>query len=58
MSYAQVINESSLLMTAHRTIIVGASSGIGAHLARELAKEGHKLGLVARRLALLDELAD
>lgn len=45
-------------MTAHRTIIVGASSGIGACLARELANDGHKLGLVARRMDNLKALAE
>ncbi|MEZ4364938.1 MAG: SDR family NAD(P)-dependent oxidoreductase [Kofleriaceae bacterium] len=38
-------------------VITGASSGIGAALARELAGAGHALTLVARRQALLDELA-
>lgn len=38
-------------------IIVGASSGIGFHLARELSERGYRLGLVARREALLHELA-
>ncbi len=37
--------------------ITGASSGIGAALARAFAARGAKLGLVARRQALLDELA-
>jgi hypothetical protein len=36
--------------------ITGASSGIGAALAREYAARGATLGLVARRQALLDEL--
>lgn len=36
--------------------ITGASSGIGAALAREYAARGARLGLVARRLAVLDEL--
>jgi short-subunit dehydrogenase len=36
--------------------ITGASSGIGAALAREYAARGARLGLVARRRAVLDEL--
>ena len=39
-----------------RTIITGASSGIGAALARELSRRGHALGLVARRAEMLDAL--
>ncbi|HLY30219.1 MAG TPA: SDR family NAD(P)-dependent oxidoreductase, partial [Ktedonobacterales bacterium] len=38
-------------------IIVGASSGIGAALARELAPRGYALALVARRAAALDALS-
>jgi len=38
-------------------IITGASSGIGWALAEHLATRGVKLGLLARRAALLDELA-
>ncbi|MFN0247907.1 MAG: SDR family NAD(P)-dependent oxidoreductase [Kofleriaceae bacterium] len=37
--------------------ITGASSGIGASLARELGRAGNALTLVARRRALLDEIA-
>ncbi|MFV0315612.1 MAG: SDR family NAD(P)-dependent oxidoreductase, partial [Microthrixaceae bacterium] len=37
-------------------IVTGASSGIGAEIARELAKRGHGLILVARRVQRLEEL--
>ncbi|HXD45472.1 MAG TPA: SDR family oxidoreductase [Pseudolabrys sp.] len=39
-------------------LITGASSGIGAALAREFARHGHALVLTARRQAELDALAD
>ena len=41
---------------AGNAIITGASSGIGAALARELSRRGWSLALVARRTSLLDEL--
>ena len=38
-------------------LITGASSGIGVELAREAAKDGHDLILVARRLEPMQALA-
>ncbi len=44
--------------SAHsRAVITGASSGIGAELARELARRGHGLIVVARRADRLADLA-
>lgn len=41
-----------------RAIVVGASSGMGAALVRQLAREGYRVGLLARRAELLEELAE
>jgi short-subunit dehydrogenase len=38
-------------------VIIGASSGIGEALARELHREGWRLGLLARRVGALEALA-
>lgn len=43
---------------SQKAIIVGASSGIGEALARNLARKGWKLALVARREEQLEALAD
>jgi short-subunit dehydrogenase len=40
------------------TLITGASSGIGAALARVFAQHGHEIAIVARREAKLSALAD
>lgn len=45
-------------MTAETAVIVGASSGIGEALARELADRGYALGLTARREERLEAIAE
>jgi len=42
---------------ARRAIVVGASSGMGAALVRRLAREGYRVGAVARRADKLVELS-
>jgi short-subunit dehydrogenase len=39
-------------------VVTGASSGIGAHIAREFARRGHQVILIARRADRLTDLAE
>lgn len=39
-----------------KAIVVGATSGIGRQVAKELAKDGYEVGLIGRRLSLLHSL--
>ena len=41
-----------------QAIVVGASSGIGRALAKRLSREGYRVGLVARRVGLLESLRE
>jgi short-subunit dehydrogenase len=44
-------------MKSHSIVITGASDGIGKAMAVEFAKQGAKIGLIARRKELLEQLA-
>src|SRR5512135_3168787 len=49
---------SSALQPRRAAIIVGASSGIGAALARRLGREGYCLALLARRAEALEAVCE
>ena len=50
-------NQIELLNYWNKVVMItGASSGIGRGLAVELARRGAKLGLVARRAEVIDEV--
>ena len=46
------------MTTRQKILITGASSGLGAGMARQFAAKGRDLALCARRLDNLDELMD
>jgi len=45
-------------LSGRTLFITGASSGLGAHFARQAAKAGARLVLAARRLEMLEALRD
>ena len=55
---SQNFSRSTPLRPRKKGILVGASSGIGAALARRLAMEGYDLALLARRSDLLNSLCE
>ena len=57
-SNAPSYSHSTPLKPVRKAILVGASSGIGAALAVQLADHGYSLALLARRTDLLNDLCD
>jgi short-subunit dehydrogenase len=49
---------SGTVLAGRHALVTGASGGLGADFARELARRGSNLTLVARRKNLLEELAE
>lgn len=47
---------TSPLLASKKAIIIGASSGMGREVAKLLSQEGYTVGLVARRIELLESL--
>ncbi len=52
------LSAATPLSPKKRAILVGASSGIGAALARRLADEGYQVALLARRAEMLENLTN
>src|SRR5262249_10166064 len=47
----------SHVVAARAAVVTGASSGLGRELAKELAKDGYRVGIIARRRIELEKLA-